>query len=163
MRGPSSRTGSHEMRNEHVSEIGRERARQLRREQTPQEAVLWTALRSRRSGGVKFRRQVPVGPFILDFYCVAAKLAVEVDGWVHDEPDRRASDRRRTRWLFQEEGIEVIRFSNEEVVMDVGRICEQIVREVETRTKAPSPPAPLPLGEGRSTVKRSLGSRCSGV
>jgi len=138
------------MRNEHVPDLTRERARELRRDQTPQEAVLWAEHRSRHSGGVKFRRQVPVGPFVLDFYCVVAKLAVELDGWIHDEPAPRAADDRRTRWLLQEEGIEVIRFRNEDVVLDVEGVCNAIVREVTERTKAPSLSAPLPEERGET-------------
>jgi very-short-patch-repair endonuclease len=59
--------------------------------------------------GFKFRRQRPEGPYILDFYCVAAKLAVEIDGAAHDQPGQIAHDRRRTVWLMAQ-GIEVIRF-----------------------------------------------------
>jgi len=79
---------------------------------------------------------------------VTARLAVELDGWVHDDPARRAADHRRTLWLFDQEGIAVIRFRNEEVVKDVGRVCDAIVRYVAERTKAPSPPTPLPEERG---------------
>ena len=109
--------------------LTRDRTKELRRAQTPQETVLWQALRSRRAGGVKFRRQHPVGPFVVDFFCMEAFLAVELDGWVHEDDERRAADERRTRWLHRHADIEVIRFSNEEVVLDVERVCDVIQRE----------------------------------
>jgi very-short-patch-repair endonuclease len=64
--------------------------------------------------GLKFRRQHPVGPYILDFYCVAARLAVEVDGMRHDEPDQIIHDRKRTAWLATR-GIRVIRIAARDV------------------------------------------------
>ncbi|QTC91250.1 endonuclease domain-containing protein [Brevundimonas goettingensis] len=85
------------------------RAGDLRRSLTPPEARLWICLKNGGLAGLKFRRQRPEGPYILDFYCVAAKLAVEVDGAVHDQPDQIEHDRRRTAWLARQ-GIEVIRF-----------------------------------------------------
>jgi very-short-patch-repair endonuclease len=85
----------------------RDRAKDLRRGMTAPERLLWAMLR-RNQLGLHFRRQHPVGPFILDFYCAAAKLCVEVDGPVHDEQEDR--DARRTAWLSKE-GIRVLRFS----------------------------------------------------
>ncbi len=73
------------------------RARVQRRRLTPPEARLWAALKGRGLGGFKFRRQHPIGAFVVDFYCAEAKLAVEVDGEGHDHPDQAAHDRRRTR------------------------------------------------------------------
>ena len=84
------------------------RAKAFRRLMTPPEARLWTALRAGRLNGYKFRRQHPIGPYILDFYCAEAKLAVEVDGAVHDQPERVAHDLRRTAWLG-ERGVKVVR------------------------------------------------------
>ncbi len=84
------------------------RAKAFRRAMTPPEARLWNALKAARLRGLKFRRQHPIGPYILDFYCAEAKLAVEVDGGVHDRPEQIAHDRRRTAWLAGC-GIKVIR------------------------------------------------------
>ena len=75
------------------------RAKAFRRRMTPPEARLWRFLRAHRLKGYGFRRQHPIGPFILDFYCAGARLAVEVDGAVHDDPDQIERDRRRTAWL----------------------------------------------------------------
>ena len=72
-------------------------ARAMRRDPTPAEGKLWHKLRNHRLGGLKFRRQMPVGPFIADFYCSSAKLVVELDGVSHmDSP----TDERRDAWIF---------------------------------------------------------------
>ena len=76
---------------------------------TPPEARLWRCLKGHKLGGYKFRRQHPIGPYILDFYCAAARLAVEVDGAVHDNPDQMARDRRRAAWLARQ-GVSVLRY-----------------------------------------------------
>jgi very-short-patch-repair endonuclease len=89
----------------------RDRARSLRRAMTEPERVLWSLLR-RNHLGLHFRRQHPIGPFVLDFYCAAARLCVELDGPVH--ADRADADARRTEWLAKE-GIRVLRFSVAEI------------------------------------------------
>jgi len=89
----------------------RDRAKTLRRNMTQPEKTLWFLLR-RNSLGWHFRRQHPIGPFILDFYCAPLKLCVEVDGPVHIYQTEQ--DERRTAWL-RKEGITVIRFSAEDV------------------------------------------------
>ena len=75
-----------------------DRARELRRTMTPPEVRLWTIFRNR-PGGVKLRRQHPFGPFVLDFYRAQARLAIEIDGAVHDMGDRPVRDAARDRWL----------------------------------------------------------------
>ncbi|HET6972169.1 MAG TPA: endonuclease domain-containing protein [Phenylobacterium sp.] len=89
------------------SKLRRDRARRLRRNQTEAEARLWELLRSGRSEGWKWRRQVPVGPFMVDFLCLEAALAVEVDGGVHAE--RAEQDVRRQAYL-ERRGLQVLRF-----------------------------------------------------
>lgn len=79
---------------------------------TQPERTLWSLLK-RNQQGLHFRRQHPVGPFVLDFYCAEAKLCIEVDGPSHD--DRAVSDIRRTTWLLEKEGIRILRFSVEEI------------------------------------------------
>ena len=93
------------------------RARALRRSPSPPESLLWQILR-KRPQGFKFRRQHPLGPFIADFYCAAARLIVEVDGASHDMGDRAASDSRRDAWL-RAQGIRVIRFNAADVMKDL--------------------------------------------
>ncbi len=88
--------------------ISYERARLMRRALTPPEAQLWNQLKGRSLEGLKFRKQYPIGPYILDFYCAAAKLAVEVDGLIHGDPDQTRHDEKRAGWLHQQ-GIGVLR------------------------------------------------------
>jgi very-short-patch-repair endonuclease len=89
----------------------REFARQLRSEQTDVECKLWHALRGRRFHGYKFRRQQPVGPYIVDFISFEAGLIVELDGEQHGLPQNRAADRVRTERL-EADGFRVLRFWN---------------------------------------------------
>jgi very-short-patch-repair endonuclease len=90
-------------------------AKQMRREPTPAEKAMWKLLRSRQFGGLKFRRQYPYNSFILDLYCPAHRLAIELDGSQHVTPDGRAQDAERTAQL-QGAGIRVLRFSNRDVL-----------------------------------------------
>lgn len=100
-----------------------EAAQQLRRELTPAEQVLWEALRGRRVAGLRFRCQHAVGPFVLDFYCPAAHLAIEVDGPVHDQHVEQ--DAARTEHLAQY-GYQVLRFRNDDVLTDLAAVLAQI-------------------------------------
>lgn len=112
------------------------RARQLRRDTTLPERLLWAALR-RRQTGLRFRRQHPAGAYILDFYCPSARLCVEVDGTHHDmtAPD----DELRDRWLEQQ-GITVIRVAARDVLDDPEAVAAWIADQ------APSgAPRHLPL------------------
>jgi very-short-patch-repair endonuclease len=112
-----------------------ERARELRREMTEAEQVLWKALRGRRMAGLRFRRQHPVGRFVLDFYCPVAKLCVEVDGGIHDDQTER--DEERTAVLAAG-GYRVLRFRNEEVLTALPSILARIEAAAK-QTHAPSP------------------------
>jgi very-short-patch-repair endonuclease len=94
------------------------KARELRRSPTLPEGLLWQRLRIR-PGDLKFRRQHPIGPYIVDFYCPAARLVVEVDGESHGMGDRPARDARRDHWL-REQGLRVVRFNAADVMKDVG-------------------------------------------
>ena len=106
-------------------------ARALRAAMTPAEKTLWSELRRDAIDGFSFRRQHPVGRFILDFYCPAGQLAIEVDGGVHD--GQRERDEERTAALALR-GIRVIRFRNEEVLEDVRAVLERIRLEVHGLT-----------------------------
>lgn len=115
-----------------------ERAREMRLNPTPAEAQLWQALRRRRLDGFKFRQQAPFGQYIVDFYCPAARLVVEVDGAQH--LDQAEYDEARTLWL-ENKGLRVIRFRNEDVLLRL----EWVLSEIE---KALSPgPSPV-FGRG---------------
>ena len=102
-------------------------ARQFRRELTPAEQRLWTALR-RRQTGHSFRRQHAIDHFIADFYCPAAHLIVEVDGVVHDSQAER--DEARTQWL-EARGYRVMRFSNADVLDRIDAVVLEIKRVIE--------------------------------
>ena len=101
-------------------------ARVLRRDRTEAERVLWGLLRSRRLGGAKFRRQHPVGRFIVDFACVAAMLVVEADGGQHADSE---TDARRTEWL-EAQGWRVMRFWNNQILEGPEGVLEAIAGEL---------------------------------
>jgi len=103
------------------------RARQLRRHATRPEKILWLALRNDQMVGHSFRRQHPIGPYILDFYCPYAKIAVELDGDQHATPEARACDARRTQFL-RTKGISVMRFANRDLKENLDGVLEAIVR-----------------------------------
>ena len=120
------------------------RARNLRRDTTPAERVLWQALRSRTLNGTKFRRQVPCGRYILDYAVLSAKLAIEVDGGSHFVADGPARDAERTAWPAAQ-GWRVLRFTNPDVLSNVDGVLQTIA---STLAERPPHPGPLPEGEG---------------
>lgn len=123
----------------------RSRRRALRSGMTPAERRLWKQIRRRQLDGWRWRRQYSVGAYVLDFFCPAARLAVELDGVVHEDPARAAYDSERERWLWEAEGIRVIRFENREVMERVEVVVEAI------RLSLPAPhPTSLPWGEESS-------------
>jgi very-short-patch-repair endonuclease len=107
------------------------RARRLRRMMTAPEAKLWQQLRTR-PGGIKFRRQHPIGAYVLDFYVASAKLAIEIDGSVHDMGNMPTRDAEREAWLAGQ-GVAVVRLPAREVMEDVEAIVERLVRFVAGR------------------------------
>jgi len=115
-------------------------ARQLRREQTDVERRLWRELRAGRFAAAKFRRQQPIGPYIVDFVCFERDLVIELDGGQHQE--QTDYDGRRDDWL-REQGLRVLRFWNNEVLQNFEGVLERILIEL-----SPSPrPSPIE-GEG---------------
>lgn len=105
------------------------RCRNLRRGSTDAETFLWVFLRNKRLKGAKFRRQHPVGPYVLDFYCHEVKLAIEVDGSGHLEDDQIKADEKRTEFLNQN-GIRVIRFYNHQVLNEIEGVLSVIWEEL---------------------------------
>ena len=112
-----------------------EKCRSLRRKQTDIERALWSILRNRQLQGVKFRRQFPVGKYILDFYSPAHKLGIEADGRQHYEEEGRNRDVIRAEEILKE-GIRIIRFSDRDILRNIEGVCEVILHEIE---KSPSP------------------------
>ena len=128
-------------------------ARKLRTEQTDAEQLLWHLLRNRRFFKVKFRRQHPVAPYVLDFYCHEERLGIELDGGQHNEPDKRRVDAERTAFL-KSKGIRIIRFWNNEVLQETEAVLERLYHTLTPalsqgeREEGPLSPTPLPGGEG---------------
>ncbi len=106
----------------------RERARELRKHATDAETLLWRYLRGRRLNGHKFRRQVVVGAYIVDFVCVAQRLVIEVDGGQH--ADATAYDERRTS-ACGDGGYRVARYWNHEVLNQTALVLDDILRHLE--------------------------------
>ena len=105
-----------------------QKARKLRQSSTDAERRMWSALRDRRLIRYKFRRQHPVGNFIVDFACTEQRLVIEVDGGQHaDDP----TDARRTAWL-QNQGWKVIRFWNNDVLTNTTGVIERILQALQT-------------------------------
>jgi very-short-patch-repair endonuclease len=125
------------------------RARELRKNLTDAERLLWHHLRLRQINGDRFRRQRPVGPYILDFVCLEKKLVIEVDGGQHSE--EKDYDMRRDEWL-QNRGFKVLRFWNHEVLTEI-----DAVKEVIWKTMVETPSSVLPRGRGR--IGKRSGSR----
>jgi very-short-patch-repair endonuclease len=113
-------------------------ARALRREQTPAEARLWSRLRNGNLMGIKFRRQVPVGPYIADFLSRQARLVVEADGGQHGEQE--AYDAERTRFL-EFRGYQVLRFWNHYILTDIDTVMDVIGEAAHWAVHAENPDA----------------------
>jgi very-short-patch-repair endonuclease len=106
----------------------RQRARKLRNEATEAERVLWERLRQRQLLGYKFRRQHPIGRYIVDFVCIDKRLIIEVDGSQHF--GQQGYDEKRTRWL-ESQGYQVLRFLNNEVLAETESVIESIIGHLE--------------------------------
>jgi very-short-patch-repair endonuclease len=123
------------------------RARALRATMTPSEVRLWMALRKRALGGLRFRRQHPIGPFILDFYCHSARLAVEVDGVHHGLGDGPRYDERRDLWL-ERHGLTVVRVHASDVTGNLAGVLALIAEHARHATVV-DPRRPVDADTGR--------------
>jgi very-short-patch-repair endonuclease len=106
-----------------VSRELQERARELRKNMTPAEKILWEKLRHNQLNGLQFRRQQIINPFIVDFYCHSKALAVEVDGDIHDL--QQEYDAERSSYLITC-GFRILRFTNDEVKNNLVRVLQKI-------------------------------------
>jgi very-short-patch-repair endonuclease len=111
----------------------KDRRRYLRRNQTEAEKALWSNVRNRQFHGVKFIRQYSLGPYILDFYCPALKLAVELDGGQHLDPEVKEYDAERSEYL-KAHGIEVMRFWNNDVLTNMRSVLTKLEEKVTPRS-----------------------------
>ena len=119
-----------------MAETGR--ARQLRKDETWAEKLVWRWLRDRRFSGYKFRRQHPLGIYYLDFFCEEAELNVELDGSQHGFPDQRKHDLEREKFL-QSRGIKTLRFWNLHLRRNTQSIRDAIFEELQKRAPHPLP------------------------
>ncbi len=100
-------------------------ARRLRANVTPTELLLWKRLRTFETEGSHFRRQVPIGPYVVDFACMAARLVIELDGSQHNTDAHKVKDQQRTRWL-ESEGYRVIRIWNNDLSQNMDGVLETV-------------------------------------
>ncbi len=129
----------------------RQASRRMRRQPTKSEDLLWQALRKRQLAGLKFRRQHPIGPSIVDFYCHEKCLVVEVDGGVHQENDVKEHDLARQE-LIEMYGIRFYRCTAEEVEQNLEDVLESILEAAREDTSPPSlTRSSLSLGRGGNT------------
>jgi very-short-patch-repair endonuclease len=118
------------------------RARRLRKESTPAERALWKALSDRRFLGLKFRRQVPIGPYVADFYCHALKLVLELDGDIHEAPHQITHDENRDANLSAR-GYIILRLTNQSILETPEIVLEEITRlakSLDSKRLSPSSP-----------------------
>ncbi len=120
-------------------------AKDLRKRSTDVEQLLWGHLRADRFEGMKFRRQHPIGKYIVDFVCLEKKLIIELDGGQHALPDEILKDRQRDAWL-EKEGYTVVRFWDNEVLININGVLD-VIRESLYRT-------PSPQGRGRRWIRK---------
>ena len=118
-------------------------AKLLRREMTDAERVLWREVRAHRFSGFKFKRQEPLGAYVVDFICYEARLIIELDGGQH--ASQQEADAERTRWL-ESSGFRVIRFWNNDVLSNITGVMQEIERQM---TSFPLSPALSREGRGR--------------
>ncbi|RJG54396.1 endonuclease domain-containing protein [Sphingobium terrigena] len=124
-----------------------EKARKFRRALTPPEVILWQWMRGRPQG-LKFRRQHPLGFYVLDFYYAAARIAIEVDGAVHDDPRQMAHDAQRDAWIAAQ-GVRIIRIRAADVLADLDAVARHILDRCAFPLHQPSagPPPHAAHGE----------------
>ncbi|MEZ2144410.1 DUF559 domain-containing protein [Bradyrhizobium sp. DN5] len=119
--------------------IRRAAAKKLRANTTPHERMLWRALKEVPLEGSHFRRQAPIGPYVVDFFLPARRLIIELDGGHHNEDNETKRDLVRQRWL-ENEGYSVIRFWNSEIAADLTAVLERIYVELYGSREAETEP-----------------------
>jgi very-short-patch-repair endonuclease len=153
-------TGDVQEPNWRVSKKLRGRAKALRQDMTDAERILWLATRAHRLNGAAFRRQAPIGPYVVDFVCHAAKLVIEVDGGQHFEPGQMARDKRRRGYLGTQ-GYRVLRFTNLDVIKTKSGVLETIAAAIGNAV-FPLPDPPPQAGEGATDARAGAGANGDG-
>jgi very-short-patch-repair endonuclease len=118
------------------SDLTKQRVRELRSNATEPERILWAALRGRNVGGLKFRRQHPIEPYIVDFYCAEARLIVELDGESHN--DQVEYDLARVEFL-RRLGLTIFRVTNDDVLENIDGLARAIQKAAFTKLGKPHP------------------------
>ncbi len=126
----------HSVRKVHLNTL---KARELRKNSTVEEKILWSYLRNRELFPFKFRRQFVLDPYIIDFYCDKLKLVIELDGSQHADDEKLEYDKKRTEFL-ERYGIKVVRFWNDEIHKNLEGVIEYLLNIVEERNKQPHLP-----------------------
>ena len=119
--------------------IRRAAAKRLRANATPHERALWRALKELPIDGTHFRRQAPIGPYVVDFFCPARRLIIELDGGHHNDDETAKRERERQLWL-EREGYRVVRFWNSEIIGDLTAVLERIYVELYGLRQAEAEP-----------------------
>jgi very-short-patch-repair endonuclease len=146
-----------------VSDRQRDRAKQSRQAMTRAETLLWRYIKAHRIEGLGFRRQVPMGFYVADFVCHAAKLVVELDGEGHDFESRQRRDRARDVW-FEAQGYRVLRFTNDQVLRNLEGVVTVIRDTAEAAMRGVPPSLSLPhKGGGNPQTAALPGNPLSGV
>ena len=130
-----------------------EKAREMRKAQTPPEKLLWELLRNKQLGGLKFRRQHQIGDYIVDFYCHEKRLIIELDGCIHQKVKQVIKDKKRDEYL-RALGINVLRFKNEDVINNIAQVLSSIAEQVFSSFL----PSPSGRGKGEGEQHRVRGS-----
>lgn len=126
-----------------VPDYVKEIARKLRNNQTKAEQILWNAIRRRQLGGFRFLRQYCIGRYVADFYCSEGRLAIEIDGSIHDLEEQKAYDEIREKEIIAK-GIKVLRIRNEEIYCNLEGVLKRVLEKLPT-----SPHLAPPHLEGR--------------
>ena len=119
--------------------VRRAAAKRLRANTTPHERILWRALKELPVEGTHIRRQAPIGPYVVDFFCPAKRLIIELDGGHHNDDETAERDRERQLWLEQE-GYRVVRFWNSETTGDLKAALERVYVELHGSREAEAEP-----------------------
>jgi very-short-patch-repair endonuclease len=120
---------------------------------TKAERIMWYGLRAHRLAGISFRRQVPIGPYVVDFVSHDAKLVIEIDGGQHFDDAAESADRKRDRYLTAQ-GFAVLRFSNHDVMTNRAGVL-QVIADAAAQARAPSLPSPASGRGGEQRTRRT--------
>ena len=148
-----------------IPEVLLQKAKELRQKQTPAEQMLWQCLRANQLHGAKFRRQHNIGQYIVDFYCHAAKLVIELDGGIHESQKDRDSDRDT---YLKANGLQVLRFQNEEITQNLPQVLQTITNHLFLFLPSPAGEgqgvrAETPAGEGQGVRAETPAGEGQGV